>query len=77
MSRTSLVTAVEVRTSKASTIHSYQMPVRVERNEDNLTALVFHGGAGIYPIVTVVLTGADRIALIELLGGTVDVDVHH
>jgi hypothetical protein len=32
---------------------------------------------GIYPVVTVVLTGADKIALIELLGGTFDVDVHH
>ena len=74
--KTSLVTAVEVRTSKASVINAPQMPVRREER-DGLTALVFHGGAGIYPIVTVVLTGADRIAMIELLGGTFDVDVHH
>lgn len=76
MTKTSLVTAVEVRTSKASVTTAPQMVVRKEER-DGLTALVFHSGAGIYPIVTVVLTGADRIAMIELLGGTYDPDYHH
>ena len=76
MTQTSLVTAVEVRTSKASVTTAPQVVVRKEQRDD-LTALVFHSGAGIYPIVTVVLTGGDRIALIELLGGSYDPDPHH
>lgn len=67
--KTSLVTAVEVITSRASVTRMPQMPVRRE-DTDGLTALVFSAGAGVYPHITVVLTGADRIALIEMLGGT-------
>lgn len=66
--KTSLVTGVEVQTSKASVTHTWQMPVTIEER-DGLTALVFHAGGGIFPVVTVLLTGADRIALIEMLGG--------
>lgn len=66
--KTSLVTGVEVRTSEDKLTHTWQMPVHIEER-DGLTALVFHAGGGIYPIVTVLLTGADRIALIEMLGG--------
>ena len=74
--KTSLVKGVEVRTSDRSVTHTWEVPVRREERE-GLTALVFHSGGGIYPIVTIMLSGADRIALIELLGGTYDVDIHH
>jgi hypothetical protein len=65
--RTSLVTGVEVRTSE-STMYASQMPVRLEER-DGLTALVFYT-PGEETVVTILLTGADRIALIELMGGT-------
>jgi hypothetical protein len=53
----------------------WELPVRVEKRDD-LTALVFHTPSE-QTSVTVLLTGGDRIALIELLGGTYDVDFHH
>jgi hypothetical protein len=69
MTKSSLVTAVEVRTSNKSQTTVWEQPVRVEQRDD-MTALVFSTVAGVFPVVTVLLTGADRIALIELLGGT-------
>jgi hypothetical protein len=75
MTKTSLVTAVEVRKPDESPLILWELPVRVEKRDD-LTALVFHTPSE-QTSVTVLLTGGDRIALIELLGGTYDVDFHH
>lgn len=66
--KTSLVKGVEVRTSDRSLTRTWEIPVRLEER-DGLTALVFTAGGGIYPVVTILLSGADKIALIEMLGG--------
>jgi hypothetical protein len=73
--KTSLVTAVEVRRPDEAALTLWEIPVKVERRDD-LTALVFHTPSELTS-VTVLLSGGDRIALIELLGGTYDPDYHH
>lgn len=68
MTKTSLVTAVQVDIPGRSRTILWELPVKVETRDD-LTALVFHTPSE-ETAVTVLLTGGDRIALIELLGGT-------
>jgi len=65
---TTFVTAVEVRTTKQSQTTVWEMPVTVEKRDD-LTAIVFSTEAGIFPVVTILLTESDKRDLIRMLGG--------
>ncbi len=72
MSKTTLVTEVAVHQMDGS-LRRRDVPVRIEQHGTHHTVEFTTTDLG----VTVRLTNGERIALIEALGGTFDVDVHH